>query len=82
MNEFIETHPDKATFTRKLCKNNLWIDQGFVEMFNLNSLELYKLQEWLKSTYGPAKYNQTWWPTYHSICMQDKMYIHYQLWIC
>lgn len=37
------------------------------------------IQQWLSEHYGPSKYGVTWWSTFTSVCMHDKIYVHWKL---
>ena len=77
--EYVE--PDTSTGLRKIKKtvsvNGVWEERTFI-LINDGS-NRGPVQQWLSEHYGPGKYGETWWATFTSVCMLDKIYTHYML---
>lgn len=71
----------RETGIRKIVKkidvNGVWEDRTFI-IINDGS-NRGPIQQWLSEHYGPSKYGITWWSTFNSVCMMDKIYTHYKL---
>lgn len=76
--EFID---DELSGIRKIKKtmqvDGVWQDVHFVMITDGSSRT--NIQRWLQDHYGPSKYCVTWWPTFNSVCMLDKIYTHWKL---
>lgn len=58
-------------------KDGEWEDRIFI-IINDGS-DRGPIQQWLSEHYGPSRYGITWWATFSSVCMWDKIYTHYML---
>lgn len=75
--EYIEEIPKKDRFTKKVFANGVWEDRLFI-IINDDS-DRNEVQRWLKEHYGKQVYGQTWWSTFSSTCMWDKIFVHWKL---
>ena len=77
--EVIDVIPDKKLqrIIKKVSINGEWEDRIFY-IINDGS-DRGPIQQWLSDHYGPSKYGITWWATFTSVCMQDKIYTHWKL---
>lgn len=77
--EYLDVEP--AIGIRKIRKTiqvgNVWEERLFI-MINDGS-DRGPIQQWLSEHYGPSKYCVTWWSTFNSVCMLDKIYTHWKL---
>jgi hypothetical protein len=66
--------------TKKVFINGVWEDKLFILLTDNTSLsKRQEIQDWLKEHYGNPAYQQTWWATFSSVCMSDKIYTHWKL---
>jgi hypothetical protein len=63
--------------TKKVSVNGVWEDRTFIMLTDGSGRS--SVQSWLKEHYGPSVYGQTWWPSFNSVCMSDKIYTHWKL---
>ena len=77
--EYVE--PEEVAGIRKIKKtmnvNGVWQDLTFIML--TDGTNRNTIQSWLKEHYGPSRYSVTWWPTFSSVCMLDKIYTHWKL---
>ena len=62
------------TFKKTLWNGSDWITMNFYELKGD-----VKTIEWCKQHYSKTQYGGTWWTTFGSICMNEKIYIHWKL---
>lgn len=65
------------TIKKKIEVDGVWEDRTFIMLTDGSNRRT--VQDWLKEHYGPSVYSQTWWPTFNSVCMWDKIYTHWRL---
>jgi hypothetical protein len=70
--------PGLRKVNKKLFIDGVWEDVQFIIIHD-GTTDRGPVQQWLSEHYGPSKYGQTWWPTFNSVCMRDKIYTHYRL---
>ena len=77
--EYVDVIPDKnlQKIIKKVCVKGEWEDRIFI-IINDGS-NRGPVQQWLSEHYGPSQYGVTWWSTFTSVCMQDKIYTHWKL---
>jgi hypothetical protein len=72
---------DSSIGFRKIKKtvsvNGVWEEKIFIML--TDGSNRHNIQQWLKDHYGPGVYGETWWATFTSVCMLDKIYTHYIL---
>lgn len=66
-----------SKIVKKVNVNGVWEDRVFI-VINERS-ERANIDIWLKEHYGSPVYGQTWWTTFTSVCMMDKIYTHWML---
>ena len=62
---------------KKVNVNGVWEERVFIMLTDGSNRT--KVSDWLKEHYGPSIYSQTWWSTFSSVCMSDKIYTHWKL---
>jgi hypothetical protein len=62
---------------KKVEKNGVWEDRVFIML--TDGTNRTQVSDWLKEHYGPSIYSETWWSTFSSVCMSDKIYTHWKL---
>lgn len=78
--EYVEVIQDSAglrKIKKKVSINGVWEERIFI-IINDGS-NRGPIQQWLSEHYGPSKYGITWWSTFTSVCMYDKIYTHWKL---
>lgn len=63
---------------KKLYIDGSWEDAIFIIITD-NTKNRNDIQTWLRDHYGPSQYAKTWWSTFTSVCMLDKIYTHWKL---
>lgn len=73
--------PEEVVGIRKIRKkvdnDGVWEDRTFILL--TDNSHRGGTQEWLKKHYGYPIYGLTWWATFNSVCMSDKIYTHWKL---
>jgi len=62
---------------KKIHVNGVWEERIFIML--TDGTNRTNIQQWLKDHYGSSIYGETWWPTFNSVCMWDKIYTHWKL---
>ena len=77
--EVIDVIPDKKLrrIIKKVSVNGEWETRVFYIIDD--GSDRGPVQQWLSEHYGPSKYGITWWPTFTSVCMAEKIYTHWKL---
>lgn len=77
--EFINDEPviGIRKIKKKMQVNGVWQDLIFIML--TDGTNRNKVQTWLKEHYGASQYCVTWWATFNSVCMLDKIYTHWKL---
>lgn len=76
-----EYEPIELANIRKIKKtvsiNGVWEERIFIMLTDNSNRST--VQDWLKQHYGASQYCVTWWPTFNTVCMLDKIYTHWKL---
>lgn len=75
--DVISTSNIRKIIKKVANKDGEWEDRIFI-IINDGS-DRGPIQQWLSEHYGPDRYGITWWATFSSVCMWDKIYTHYML---
>lgn len=77
--EFIDAEPTVGIrkIKKKIQINGIWEERTFYMLTDGSNRG--PIQQWLSEHYGPSKYAVTWWSTFTSVCMLDKIYTHWKL---
>lgn len=62
------------TFKKTFWNGSEWETMKFYELKGE-----VKTIEWLSTHYKKPVYSQTWWTTFNTIAMNEKIYIHWKL---
>lgn len=78
---FDDDEPIENAAIRKIVKKvsvkGVWEERVFIMLTDGSNRT--KVSDWLKEHYGPSIYSETWWSTFSSVCMSDKIYTHWKL---
>lgn len=62
-------------FKKTVHNGTEWEDKVFYEIKE----KVNETTKWLQEKYGHGVYCETWWATFTSVCMSEKIYTHYAL---
>lgn len=60
-------------------KKTLWNGTEWETMYFYELKQTTELLDWLQEHYKNKRYSNTWWTTFNSIAMNEKIYIHWKL---
>ena len=73
--------PEEVIGIRKIVKkfdnNGVWEDRIFYMLTDNNKRN--EVNSCLVTHYGHPQYGVTWWSTFTSVCMHEKIYTHWKL---
>jgi hypothetical protein len=71
-------YADIRKIVKKVHVDGQWQERTFILLTD-GITNRRDIQDWLKEHYGPSIYQETWWATFSSVCMSDKIYTHWKL---